>query len=540
VLRITWRLQRTGLIGMTAFGAAYGLFQTAAYYSAAGSTAAQRAAFGHEMEVLGRSLSYLLPIPVRVDTVPGYLQWRVYGALPILFVFWALMSASGATRGDEEHGLVEQWLSAGVGKARYMALRFLAFLVASVVAVAATSTAIALVAATGGSPLDAASVFEMSAAVLAVTVVCYGIAFVAAQLTGSRNAAAGLAGVLLLALFFMNGFSRTVDGLKPLASIVSPFYYYDRSNPLTPGGTFDALRTAGLLAAGFALAALAAWLMRIRDLGAPLLRRRSHRGATSHHSSPNRLLRIPVVSALFEQRLGLLTWGLGTAAGATFIASIGRQMVDLVNGPGGFRAYLTLVGHGDPYVAITGFFWFGIFQMLLAVYAITQVARWSSDDNEGRLEMVLSAPVSRSRVVGERALVLLVATVAIIAVSSVAFYISAHSENIELHASDLAAASTVLVPFVLSFAAIGALLASRVPRQTVAVLATIAFLSYLITEGGPLMKWPDWVLKLSVFSLYGSPLTSGVYWTGLWILLVVTVVGFGLAAVLMQRRDVGS
>src|SRR5207245_7177007 len=157
---------------MTAFGAAYGLFQTAAYYSAAGSTAAQRAAFGHEMEVLGLSLRYLLPIPVRVDTVPGYLQWRVYGALPILFVFWALMSATGATRGDEEHGLVEQWLSAGVGKARYTALRFLAFLVASLVAVAATSTAIALVAATGGSPLDAASVFEMSAAVLAVTAVC--------------------------------------------------------------------------------------------------------------------------------------------------------------------------------------------------------------------------------------------------------------------------------------------------------------------------------------------------------------------------------
>ena len=110
----------------------------------------------------------------------------------------------------------------------------------------------------------------------------------------------------------------------------------------------------------------------------------------------------------------------------------------------------------------------------------------------------------------------------------------------DLERVTLAAASTVLVPFVLSFAAIGALLASRVPRQTVAVLATLAFLSYLITEGGPLLKWPDWVLKLSVFSLYGSPLTSGVYWTGLWILLVVTVVGFGLAAVLMQRRDVGS
>ena len=71
------------------------------------------------------------------------------------------------------------------------------------------------------------------------------------------------------------------------------------------------------------------------------------------------------------------------------------------------------------------------------------------------------------------------------------------------------------------------------------LLATLAFLSYLVTELGPLMKWPDWVLKLSVFSLYGTPLTSGVYWTGMWILLAVVILGFGVAAVLMQRREVG-
>jgi len=84
VLRITWRLQRTGLIAMSAFGIFYGLVQASAYKSAAGSTPAQQAAFGHQMQVLGQSLIYLLPKPIGLENISGYLQWRVYGALPLL------------------------------------------------------------------------------------------------------------------------------------------------------------------------------------------------------------------------------------------------------------------------------------------------------------------------------------------------------------------------------------------------------------------------------------------------------------------------
>jgi hypothetical protein len=43
-----------------------------------------------------------------------------------------------------------------------------------------------------------------------------------------------------------------------------------------------------------------------------------------------------------------------------------------------------------------------------------------------------------------------------------------------------------------------------------------------------------------VFSLYGTPLTGGIDWVGLWIMSGITVAGFGLATVLIQRRDVGS
>jgi ABC-2 type transport system permease protein len=214
---------------------------------------------------------------------------------------------------------------------------------------------------------------------------------------------------------------------------------------------------------------------------------------------------------------------------------------DLVKGPGALaHAYLTRVGHGDPYVAVTGLFWSSFFLMALAIYAITQVSRWTADDQEGRLETVLSAPISRSRVVLERAVTFLVATTVVVAASSSALFVALHANNIEVHASDLLNASWPLLPFALSFAAVGALLATRVPRAAAAVLGTVAFLGYVITLGGPFLKWPDWTLKLSVFSLYGNPLFAGVYWDGFWILAAVTVIGFGLGALLMNRREIGA
>jgi ABC-2 type transport system permease protein len=541
MLRITWRMQRFSLVAVALLMAFYGLFQTAVYKSATGSTDAQRIAFGHEMEVFGRQLTYLLPIPQHMETIGGYLQWRVFGALPFLFVFWVVLSASGAFRGDEDKGLVEQWRSAGVNALRYTSYRFLGFLLTAAVAVSATLGAIQLGALAAGPALDGVGLAELGLALLGLIACCYSIVMVVAQLTSSRGAAAGIAAGLIAVMFFVNSFSRTVDSLRPIASAISPFYYYDRTTPLYPGGSLDAWGTAGLFVAAVVLAALAAFLFMRRDVGAQLLKLPSRSAPETVRPSTNPLLHIPVVALVYQQRLGLVGWTVGAFVGAAYLASIGRTMVDtLIKGSAGFSGYLKLVGGGDPYVVLVGFFWFGIFIALLCMFAIVQVSRWASDDSEGRLETVLSAPVSRTRVVLERAAALLVGAVTIIAISGAGFYLSAHASGVNISSGELLAASIPLIPFALSFAAVGALIASRVPRVAVSVLVVLAFLSYVLTEGGPLLKLPDWVIKLSVFSLYGAPLANGIYWTGFCGLLAITVVGFGAAALLMQQRDVGA
>ncbi len=540
MFRVVWRLQRGGLIGIAAFGVLYGVVQTAAYNSIAGTTAASRLAFGQQMETFGRQFTLFLPLPHGVGTIEGYIQWRVYGGLYLLFGFWALMSAVGATRGDEERGLVEQWLAIGVSRARYLLTRYGMFTLSAAITIAATSASIDLGAIGAGSALPLGPVVEVSVALLALTLTVYALSMALAQLVVSRVAAAGLGGVIVAVLYFVNALSRSVDSLKSVARVVSPFYYFDLSEPLSPGGTLDVAATIGLFLASITLTALALWLMSVRDLGSAVIRLTPRPAPATVRPSPNPILRLPVLSLVYEQRIGMLAWGLGCAVLALYLASAGRQLVDLIQSSSGFRIYLALVGHGNPYVALTGIFWFGTFLPLLSVFAITQVARWSADDNEGRLEMVLSAPVSRTRVVLERAAAFLLRMAVVIALSSFALLVGATSASISLDAARLTVASLVLIPFGLSFAAIGAVLASRAPRATIGVLALFTFVSFLVNQLGPVLRWPDWALNLSVFSLYGTPLTSGVDWTGLWIMSAITIVGFSVATLLMQRRDVGS
>ena len=47
--------------------------------------------------------------------------------------------------------------------------------------------------------------------------------------------------------------------------------------------------------------------------------------------------------------------------------------------------------------------------------------------------------------------------------------------------------------------------------------------SYLILFLGPLLKAPDWILKLSAFNLYGNPIASEINWLGLAFQLIVCV-----------------
>ncbi len=539
MLRIALRLHRTAWLSMTALGAIYGALQAISFPLIVGHSPVDRARFGQQMAAFGRQVSYLAPLPVRADTLGGYLQWRMYGAfLPLVFSFWAFMAGSGAIRGDEERGVLEHWLAGGVARGRLIGTRCLGFLLAGTAAIALAAVATGFGSLAAGEPLGAAALALASVPLLGLMLTCFGVGLIAGQLSGTRRGAAGVAGGTLLALFLINSLSRSAPALQPYR-VVSPFFYYDRSSAaLVPGGTFNLGATVVLFVIGLALAGVAAAAFIRRDLGSPLFRRRVRAGPPSLTPAPNPLLRLPVVRDVYDQRIALTAWLIGVAAMAVLFASIARPTVDLMRSTPGLQAYLALIGGGNLYQAMIGFFWFGTLQLLLAVYVITHVARWSADEAEGRLEVVLSEPVPRWRVVAERAVALALTTGCLIVVGTIAAAVVASTQQITLDPGPLLEAAALLLPFALAFGTLGAMLAAFVPRAAVGVLAAYAVAGYLLQQFGLLLKWPTPIMDLSVFQLYGAPLVTGVYWTGLWALLAVTAVGFSAALVLMQRRDI--
>ena len=103
----------------------------------------------------------------------------------------------------------------------------------------------------------------------------------------------------------------------------------------------------------------------------------------------------------------------------------------------------------------------------------------------------------------------------------------------------IALATALLLPFGLAFGSLGAALAGWIPRATVLLLSGYAVVSYFLTQFVPLFRWPQWVENVSIFYLYGTPLTTGVYWTGFWVLIAIIAIAMTVGLLSFERRDLG-
>lgn len=532
------RLGRWGIAGFSAIAFTATFVQTTAFYSLAGHSAADQAAFGASMASIATHFSALFATPVHPETAGGYVWWRGFQAVAILLSVWAMASATAMVRTDEKHGLLESVLANGVPRWVVIGTRALAFAIgAGLVSAAAALGFMAVVQANGGA-VEARGFLEAWFLIMALTLSCYGISLLVAQLVTARFATAAAA-VVLLALFLVNSLSRTFDWLATLRWI-SPFRYFDLSQPIVPGGAFDAGSVVVLLAIATVASTAAAFAFERRDLGSPLLVPPARPHSEVRVPSRLALWRWPVVRDLYERRIGFAVWSVGVLLLAVLFVWVTKVTVQpLLNIPALFPYFGRFV-RGNLYPTVLGYTWFNFAELLFSAFAIVQVARWSAEDMDGRLELVLSQPRSRAGVVIERMATLVVAASLMAAVSGIALFYASRAQGIDLDPQRVATASAMLIPLALVFAGAGALLAAWRPRAAVGLVGAIAFLGYLDTEVGPLLKWPLWVQDLSPFKLFGTPLLSGLDNRSLALLIAIALVGFGSSILAMQRRDVGA
>jgi ABC-2 type transport system permease protein len=178
--------------------------------------------------------------------------------------------------------------------------------------------------------------------------------------------------------------------------------------------------------------------------------------------------------------------------------------------------------------------------LFLMAFAVTQVNRWSADEGDGRLELVLATPQSRMSVLLGRFAALATAAVAISVVTLLASAVAAAAAGLKLDSGNLAAATLGMIPLGLLIAALGYLASGWL--RTAADTGLLSFMLaawFFISFIGPELKLPDATLRLSAFYYYGTPLLHGLQLTSVLGVLAVAAVALALGTLRFVHKDIG-
>jgi ABC-2 type transport system permease protein len=195
-------------------------------------------------------------------TPHGYLNVEFFSYMPLILGIYVILSGSGLLVGDEENGTLDLVLAHPVSRRAVFWGRLLSFLV-TVLAILGI-TWVGFIIAIPGTQLEI-SPTEMMRPFLALfaLLALYGmLALLLSMLLPARRIAAMIAGLLLVASFFITTLARLDEKLVDLAKL-SPMNYYQGGLALQgmEWGWFTGLAGAALL---FAL--LAWWRFERRDI----------------------------------------------------------------------------------------------------------------------------------------------------------------------------------------------------------------------------------------------------------------------------------
>lgn len=496
--------------------------------------------------------------PIALDTPGGYVTWK-YGLTVLIIAIWPLIACSRLLRGEEERGSLDALLSLPRGRVRVV----LEKLAAVWTALLGIGLLIALLAFAGGKSVSAD--FGLGDALLFglnVALICgvFGsIALLLSQFTQERGTASGLTGGLLLVFVVLDMVHRVIPGTEWLSRL-SPVYYYNLSKPLVPASSYGVPSSSYganpgamlvLLALCVLLSGAAVWLFARRDVGGVVALPRWQR-LPERAVQPERALPVNAWSlrSVYTRSLGMIAvpacwWTLIIAGFAAWmvviVKQIETQMASLYASSPLLKDVITKVGGGDIATNATLLsFLFVFLPLLLMAFAATQANRWSADEEDGRLELVLSTPQPRLQVILGRFAALTTATVIMGVLTLATTAVASAATGVQLDGGNMVAATLSIIPMGLLVAAIGYLLSGwlRTAVDT-GLLSFLLVIWFFISFIGPELNLPDATLRLSAFYYYGTPLLHGLPLGDTLGVLAVTVAALALASVRFVRKDIG-
>jgi ABC-2 type transport system permease protein len=233
------------------------------------------------------------------------------------------------------------------------------------------------------------------------------------------------------------------------------------------------------------------------------------------------MLRSVFGKTIWDQRRGILGWAIGvTAVGvgyAAFYPTLNSpEMAEFMDAyPQEIMDAMGMTDLTSPEGYLGGTTYGLLGPVLMLIFGASVGGRAIAGEEEaGRLDVLLAHPVTRTRVVLERAGAMLVA----LAVAGVALLVgmlaaAGPAEFSDIGAANLAAASGQLVLLAFFFGSLALAVGAVTGRRSLAlgVVAVVGVLTYFANTLGPSVEALAWSEKVSPFFYYsgGDPLRNG-------------------------------
>jgi ABC-2 type transport system permease protein len=182
---------------------------------------------------------------------------------------------------------------------------------------------------------------------------------------------------------------------------------------------------------------------------------------------------------------------------------------------------------------------FAFVPVVTVIFALVQALAFTTDLDRGRMELILSTPRPRSRIVLERFGAVLVSALAAPLAIWLSVLVGARLTDLRVDVGHVLAASFGILPLELIVAALVYVLAGRLRAGSIlGIVGTFVALAFFDELLHAVLNLPDWVMSLSIFHQYDSPITDGWQWRPFVTMLGIAAVLLTLGVVQFIRSDV--
>jgi len=463
------------------------------------------------------SFSLLLGPATNLGDAGGYTAWRTIGICAIFVAVMSILTVVRHTRTDEETGRTELLAAGCVGRFAFLA----AGVTTAIIACALTGAAITVgLIAAGGSPEGA---LAYGLATTLAGVLFAGVAAIAAQVGSFGRTAISMSVGALAAAYLIRAWGDASN--YHWITWLSPLGWTEKISAFTDNRWWTLLPS---LLAAFALMALAASLAARRDFGRGLIA--AHHGPADAPAS----LAGPFGLAWRLHRARLAGWAVGLAAYGALVGSVAQSIASVISHSAIGQRFL---GSGHNFVDLYLAEIINLMGIVAAVYGIQALLTARAEESEGRLELLLSTPLTRQRWFSSHLFFALAGSAIVVILGGLGAGVTAVLDGAPTSIGAALAGAVAQVPAVWLVVALTAVLVGAVPRLSVVGWSIVAAM-FVLSFFGPLLKLPRAVLDLSAFTHVPRLPGGSVDAVPLVVLCVLTVALLVAAMVAFRRRSV--